>query len=264
MIFVRQAVAESIDSGGARLKVVVVEGRRGPTDQVIAALREGDHQIYRGATRDSAKSMIHAREPQLLVIVALPFLPWHLSLLSDLLTWEHTPYSLAVAETDSDVLAALLRAGADGACSYPLEPGLFEAEVVALGRRAAVPPLEPPIPEVVTVRDLTVDNARYQASFAGSRLNMTPAEFRILASLARRPGKVVPTDTLSVEALGNLEGGQSAKDTLKVHVRRIRNKIREAGGTSDYIWNIRGVGYMLERRAPAPGRHPEDAEADED
>jgi DNA-binding response OmpR family regulator len=246
------------------LNVVVVEGRRGPTDQVVSLLREAEHQVYRGATRDTARSMIHAREPQMLVVVAVPYLPWQSQLLGDLLTWEHTPYALAVAEGVPENLATLLRYGADAVVEYPLVSELFEAQVIALARRAAVPPAEPPIPEVVTIRDLTVDNARYQAMFAGQKLNVTPAEFRILASLARRPGKVVPTDTLSVEALGNTEGGQAAKDTLKVHVRRIRNKIREAGGSPDYIWNIRGVGYMLERRAPGPGRQPEGAVAEED
>jgi DNA-binding response OmpR family regulator len=100
----------------------------------------------------------------------------------------------------------------------------------------------------VTIRELTVDNARYQVAYAGTRLALTPAEFRILASLARRPGRVVPTETLSGEALGSPPGVRQAKDVLRVHVRRIRNKIREAGGSTDYIWNIRGVGYMLERR----------------
>lgn len=247
------------------MKVVVVEGRRGATDEITAALRDGDRQVFRGATRDTAKSVIHARDPQLLVLVAIPSLPWQSQLLSDLLTWEHTPYALVIAADQStEGVITLLRSGADAVCPYPLPPGLFEAQLAALARRASVPLQEPPIPEIVTIRDLTVDNARYQASFAGNRLNVTPAEFRILASLARRPGRVVPTDTLSVEALGNMEGGQSAKDTLKVHVRRIRNKIREAGGSSDYIWNIRGVGYMLERRAPAPGRYPEEAATDDD
>jgi two-component system response regulator BaeR len=251
--------------GGDCLRVLVIEGRRAATDEIVSRLLDRDEEVFRGATRDNARALIHAREPQLVVIVALPRHTWQLQLLGDLLTWERTPFSLAVTEPNQEDEAALLEAGADAICTYPLTPRLFEAQLAAVSRRAAMAPDEQPIPEVVTVRDLVVDNARYQASFAGTRLNMTPAEFRILASLARRPGKVVPTDTLSLEALGNAEGGKSAKDTLKVHVRRIRNKIREAGGTADYIWNIRGVGYMLERRAPGGlGRQPEGGTTEED
>jgi DNA-binding response OmpR family regulator len=231
------------------VKVVVIEGRRGATDAIAGRLQAEGHEVFRGGSRDNAKMIIHARDPQVLIVVAVPLHLWHLQLLGDLLTWERTPFSLAVGDAGGDDFPALLNAGADAVCPYPPPPELFEAEMTALGRRATAPTQEPPIPEVVTVRELTIDNARYQASFSGTRLNVTPAEFRILASLARRPGKVVPTDTLSVEALGNSDGGRAARDTLKVHVRRIRNKIRDVGGTPDYIWNIRGVGYMLERRS---------------
>ena len=242
------------------MKVVVIEGRRTPTDELTSRLQQNGCEVFRGASRDNAKVLIHAREPQLVVVIAVPVHAWQTQLLGDLLTWEHTPYSLAVAGADGGDFAELLEAGADAVCPYPGPPNLFEAQVTALSRRASAPPEEPPIPEVVSVRDLTIDNARYQASFAGNRLNVTPAEFRILASLARRPGKVVATATLSVEALGNVAGGRAARDTLKVHVRRIRNKIREVGGTPDYIWNIRGVGYMLERRTPGARELPPPAE----
>jgi DNA-binding response OmpR family regulator len=246
------------------VKVVVIEGRRGATDAIAGRLQAAGHEVFRGGSRDNAKVVIHAREPQVVVIVAVPLHLWQLQLLGDLLTWERTPYSLAIAESSGEDFPSMLMAGADAICPYPPPPDLFEAQLAALGRRASAPPKEPPIPEVVTVRELTIDNARYQATFAGTRLSVTPAEFRILASLARRPGKVVPTDTLSVEALGNSDGGRAARDTLKVHVRRIRNKIRDVGGTPDYIWNIRGVGYMLERRASGARDRQLDEPWDED
>jgi DNA-binding response OmpR family regulator len=247
------------------LKILIVEGQRRPTEEIVPLLCPDENEVLEGGNRENARAMIRAHDASIVVLVAVPFQSWHLNLLADLLTWEHTPYSVAVAKPDEENLAELLRAGADAVCAYPLAPDLFRAQLVALTRRASAPREEPPIPEIVTVRDLVIDNARYQASFGGRRLAVTPAEFRILSSLARRPGKVVPTDTLSVEALGHAEGGQSARDTLKVHVRRIRNKIREAGGSPDYIWNIRGVGYMLERRSPGqPGREPEGATAEEE
>ena len=201
------------------------------------------------STPNLGAAFLRAMEPQILALVALPFEVWQPELLGELQSWERTPYILGIAESNPAQLVTLLEAGADACCVYPLEAGLLEAQVLALGRRALAPAPEGPIPEIVTVRELTVDNARYQVSYAGTRLALTPAEFRILACLARRPGRVVATETLSSEALGSSTGGKQVKDVLRVHVRRIRNKIREAGGSTDYVWNIRGVGYMLERRA---------------
>lgn len=236
------------------MKVLVVEGRSGPTDHIAGRLSSAGHEVIRAATREAAKSFLHALEPEVMVLVAMPFREWHPELLSELQAWERTPYTVAVTAPEHSHLIALLEAGADTCCTYPITEGYLEAQVQAVGRRVSAPAAEPPIPEVVTVRELTVDNARYQVSYAGARLALTPAEFRILASLARRPGRVVPTETLSIEALGTTTEAKKAKDVLRVHVRRIRNKIREAGGSSDYIWNIRGVGYMLERRASGRSR----------
>ena len=245
------------------MRVLVVEGGQGPTDDIVRRL-SAQHDVIRGATREGAKSLLHALEPQLMVLVAIPFQEWHPELLSELQSWERTPESVAVAGADRIERITLLEAGADACCAYPLEDGVLEAQVAALGRRGNAPRTESPIPEVVTIRELTVDNARYQVTYAGTRLALTPAEFRILACLARRPGRVVPTETLSTEALGSSTGQKQAKDVLRVHVRRIRNKIREAGGSSDYIWNIRGVGYMLERRASRARRlAAENEEGDE-
>jgi two-component system response regulator PrrA len=235
------------------MRVLVIDGRQGPSDEIAQKLVAAGHEVIRSPQRERAKETIFAYEPQVVVVVALPFQDWHPELLSELQGWEHTPYSVAVAAPEPPDLIALLESGADACCAYPLAAGFLEAQVLAVGRRASVARAEQPIPEIVTIRELTVDNARYQVAFAGTRLALTPAEFRILASLARRPGRVVPTETLSTEALGSAPGPRQAKDVLRVHVRRIRNKIHEAGGSSDYIWNIRGVGYMLERRA-ASGR----------
>jgi DNA-binding response OmpR family regulator len=246
------------------VNLLVIEGRRGPTDEISERLTKSGEQVVGTASRENALSTIHAREPELIILVALPFQSWQPKLLEDLQKWERTPYVVAIAGPEPEELVSLLEAGADAVCPYPTAAGVIEAQVTAIARRAAAEYPERPIQEVVTVRELTVDNGRYQASYAGIRLSVTPAEFRILSSLARRPGKVVPTDTLSLEALGNPAGGQAAKDTLKVHVRRIRNKIRDAGGTGDYIWNIRGVGYMLERRAPGGRERGQPANDDEE
>ena len=231
------------------MRVLVIDGRPGPTEDIARRLAAADHEVIRSPHRESAKETIFAYEPQVVVVVAVPFQGWHLELLSELQGWEHTPYTVAIAAPEVSSLIGLLEAGADVCCDYPSPAGYLEAQVLAVGRRSALARAEQPIPEIVTIRELTVDNARYQVAFAGARLALTPAEFRILASLARRPGRVVPTETLSTEALGSAPGPRQAKDVLRVHVRRIRNKIHEAGGTADYIWNIRGVGYMLERRA---------------
>ena len=234
------------------MKVLVVEGDARATQEVVTALERSAQEVVRGLNRDDAKQLIHTHDGQLVVLVAVPFQSWQLQLLRELRGWDRPPYTLVTALENADLIA-LLEAGADVACLHPAPEGLLDAHLRAFVRRKDQSAQEVAVPEVIQIRDLSIDNARYEVRFAMTQLPVTPAEFRILAALGRRPGKVVPTSALFREALGYDVSPQQAKDILKVHVRRIRNKIREAGGSTDYIWNIRGFGYLLERRSHTRG-----------
>lgn len=246
------------------MKVLIIEGQQQVTDDVAAALAVTDFTVVRGLDRENATSLIHRHDSQLLVLVAHPFQGWQLQLLRDLQSWQPPPRCLAITgEEPSDVIA-LLEAGADAYCTYPLQQGLCAAQMLALSRRVISEDRDAALPDTVHVRDLTVDFLRYQVRFESEPLPVTPAEFRILACLARRAGRVVPAAVLFKEALGYDASAQQTKDILKVHVRRIRNKIRDAGGSADYVCNVRGFGYLLERRArAATSFEPDEDDIDE-
>ncbi len=105
-----------------------------------------------------------------------------------------------------------------------------------------------PIPEIVRVRDIAVDLERCEVQASGQPVPLTPTEFRIIAHLARRPGRVVSHADLFREVHGYEASEQEAKDILKVHIWRLRNKLTAAGSDGDLIVNVRGFGYLLERR----------------
>jgi DNA-binding response OmpR family regulator len=253
--------------GETTMKVLIIEGPPEETDAVEAALNRPEYELVRGLVRETATSLIHKHDAHLIVLVALPFQGWHLQLLRDLRTWQSPPYSLAIAGSDPSDSIALLEAGADACCAYPLEAGVCAAQLLALERRARAGIESAPAPDTVRVRDLTIDFTRFHVTLGGAQLLLTPAEFRILSTLARRAGKVVPASVIFREALNYDASSQQSKDILKVHVRRIRNKIREAGGADDYLCNVRGFGYLLERRAQPPdpfaSEEPEEEGAEE-
>ncbi|MER3419441.1 MAG: hypothetical protein C4290_02470 [Chloroflexota bacterium] len=125
------------------------------------------------------------------------------------------------------------------------------AAVVALTRRLTellLAAASPTTPHRVTVRNLTVDFERCEVVVEGQAVALTPTEFRILAHLAGRPGRVISHAELFREVHGYEAGEQEAKDILKVHIWRLRNKLNAAGAEPNLIVNVRGFGYMLERR----------------
>src|SRR5205823_13613943 len=118
-------------------------------------------------------------------------------------------------------------------------------------RRPARGEEEPP--EVLPVRDLEVDRERCEARLRGEPLPLTPTEFRILSCLTRNVGRVVSARQLLQEAQGYPCTDREAQQIVKVHVRHLRRKLPPTDGEQPYIANVRGFGYLLERRAqPRP------------
>jgi two-component system OmpR family response regulator len=71
---------------------------------------------------------------------------------------------------------------------------------------------------------------------------LTPTEFRLLATLAARPGEVVRRRDLV--AAGWPDGAIVHDNTLDSYVARLRRKLRALGGDAT-IATVRGVGYRL-------------------
>jgi DNA-binding response OmpR family regulator len=153
-----------------------------------------------------------------------------------------------IGALDENAAAELLRTQADVILPPDTPIAVIAAQLQALARLIALAPrLEEP--DTITVRNMTIDLARREVRAGGRVIPLTPTEFRILAQLARRPGRVVTHAEIFREVHGYDATEQEAKNILKVHVWRLRSKLAEAAPGRSAIVNVRGFGYMLERRA---------------
>ncbi|HEX2924464.1 MAG TPA: winged helix-turn-helix domain-containing protein [Chloroflexota bacterium] len=96
-----------------------------------------------------------------------------------------------------------------------------------------------------------MDYARKEILLDGEQVAVTPAEYRLLACLARHLGKVVSSSELLKEMSGYDCSEQEAQEIVKVHVSRLRSKLDKDPGKASYLLNVRGFGYLLERRISA-------------
>lgn len=90
---------------------------------------------------------------------------------------------------------------------------------------------------------LLVDGQRYEAKKEGQPLNLTPTEFKILYTLALRPGKTFSRKELVEEALGYQFDGYER--SIDAHIRHIRQKIEDDPGEPKIILTVYGVGYRF-------------------
>ncbi len=149
----------------------------------------------------------------------------------------------------SQGLGAALEAGADVCVRDTDGVELLAAQLGALARRKApAPAVEADGPSTITVRDLVLDFDRCQAIRDQESIPLTPTEFKILAYLARNAGKVVSPVEILRAVQDYTYSEREAQEIVKVYIRRIRRKVELDPSEPSYIINVRGFGYMLERR----------------
>lgn len=151
--------------------------------------------------------------------------------------------------TETAAAVAALKAGADGYLPKPLEVELLEAHMEVLLRRRSPAIGRSP---VITVRDLSLNLVRKEVLIREQPAAVTPGEYRLLACLATQLGKVVSSSELLRQMSGYDCPEQEAQEIVKVHVSRLRSKIDRIPDEPSYIMNVRGFGYMLERRSGRP------------
>jgi two-component system, OmpR family, response regulator len=126
-------------------------------------------------------------------------------------------------------------AGGDDYLTKPFALAELIVRVAALLRRAA------PEPEPAG-SGLRLDPAAHAVRCGEKVEALTPTEFRLLATLAARPGDVVRRRELTAAAWP--DGAIVNDNTLDAYIARLRRKLREVGSAEE-IATARGVGHAL-------------------
>ena len=162
---------------------------------------------------------------------------------------EHTTTPVVILSTQGqdEHIVKGLNAGADDYLVKPISAKVFLARVYALMRRAGRM-REQAQNGMLKYGDLIVDLDRCQASVQGEPVKLTASEFRLLSCLAKNPGRVLSNRSLVREVQGYDCSPQEAGDIIKVHVHNLRRKMKLSSKKPPHILNVRGFGYMFERR----------------
>jgi len=145
---------------------------------------------------------------------------------------------LTARSTEDDKLRGL-DIGADDYITKPFSPRELVARVRAVLRRAS----EDEGPERVQFGEVVVDFVRHETLLQGEPIHLTPKEFRLLATLAREPGRAFSRLELLEKVFGyDYEG---LERTLDVHVMNLRKKIEADPAQPKYVLTVYGLGYKL-------------------
>ena len=155
---------------------------------------------------------------------------------------------LSAKSTDLDKILGL-GTGADDYVVKPFNPLELTARVKSQLRRYTQLNPNSAVREAekneISIRGLVINKDNHKVTVHGEEIKLTPIEFDILYLLASNPGKVFSTDEI-FEKVWN-EKVYEANNTVMVHIRRLRGKMKEDTRQNKIITTVWGVGYKIEK-----------------
>lgn len=229
-------------SGTDYVAVVVATRPYAAVELMSALVRHQFSAVERGRA-DSLAFVAHL-QPQLIVAVIDPSNPDDLGALRIL--GRSSDARILVVSPGRHGTVPALRAGADVVVDERAGFDVLDAQLAAVRRRLDLERTPGGEDGVVEAGPIRMDKNARQAFAAGTRLELTNMEFSLLLTLVEDQGHVISPLQAARRSSGRLVTEEEANQTIKVYIRRLRQKLHEAGCNPAIIANVRGRGYMLD------------------
>jgi two-component system alkaline phosphatase synthesis response regulator PhoP len=220
--------------------VLIIEDEPELVKVLRSYLERSGFNILTAARGDIGLSVWEHKRPDLVLLdLNLPGLDG-LDVAREIRRKSDTPIIMLTARVEEADELIGLELGADDYIPKPFSPRLVVARVRALLRRAAAGPVAA---EVLRAADLEIDLNAHTATRAGALLDLTPTEFKLLATLAAQPGRAFSRLQLLEAAQGTAYEGYER--TIDAHIKNLRAKLEPDPKNPCYIETVFGVGYRF-------------------
>lgn len=159
-----------------------------------------------------------------------------------------TPVIVVTARQEDIDKIFMFDIGADDYVTKPFSMKVLMSRVKANIRRAAneivVNESDEANPNVITIRELVINNDKYQITKNGENILLTKKEYELLVHLAKNSGKIYSREAL-LESVWGYEGFYGDIRTVDVTVSRLREKLETDPAKPEYIHTKRQVGYYI-------------------
>ncbi|WP_312664632.1 two-component system response regulator BaeR [Pantoea sp. CTOTU49201] len=219
--------------------ILVVEDEPKLAQLMIDYLQASNYRTHHIADGNEVLSYVQQTPPDLMLLDLM--LPGRdgLTLCREIRRFSELPIIMVTARTEEIDRLLGLEIGADDYICKPFSPREVVARVKTILRRVKRSPEEAQLES-----HLHIDESRFQASWREQQLELTPAEFRLLKTLALEPGKVFSREQL----LNHLyDDYRVVTDrTIDSHIKNLRRKLENLDAEQPFIRAVYGMGYRWE------------------
>ncbi len=221
-------------------RILLVDDEHAIVESLGYALEREGYEVLEASDGGQALDLARATPPDLVLLdVMLPGMSGF-EVCRILRQESRVPILMITARADEPDRIVGLDLGADDYVTKPFSVREVLARIRAALRRTQAAPVRD---EVLKVGEITLDVARHVVRVGEQAVALPPRQFDLLRAFLTNPGRVLTRALLLQQVWGYEYDGDDR--TVDVHVRWLRHKLQEAGGTTS-IETIRGVGYKLE------------------
>jgi len=223
--------------------IAVIDDDQEIVDLVKNMLEVEGHQVITFGNSVAALDALRARRPALIILdIRMPGMDG-MEFLRRLRLVSEVPVVFLTGKLDEADELLGLKLGADDFLRKPFSQRVLVERVRTVLRRSRSSDTSAPGDSVIERGHLRMDKQRHNCSWKGKRVILTVTEFRLLETLASRPGVIKSRDELKEVACE--EPVAVADRTIDSHVKRLRKKFRAVDATFDRIEALYGVGYRF-------------------
>lgn len=204
------------------------------------------HTVWHAVSGAEAEAIGEQIEPNLIIVdIALPDTNGLVLCANLRERWQVPIIVCTASERPEDALLAF-KLGADDFVRKPFSTDELEARIEAALRRPTLAPQAAPptmVDPTEVVGPLVIDQSRCVVTLGGEPIHLTPTEFRVLCALADPPNHVHTAEDLARRVWGTHDAGIG--QSLQVHIRRMRARLKAGPVQPPSIVAVRGFGYRL-------------------
>lgn len=223
-------------------KILVIEDEEKIVEFIESYLINSGYEVYKAFNGSDAFKLFNSQKIDLVLLdLMLPDISGE-QICEELRKTSKVPIIMLTAKSQEESILNGLEIGADDYMTKPFSPRQMVARVKALLRRTSE---ESQISDTLSFNhgDLIINQADYTVKKANQMMYITPSEFKILITLAKRPNKVFTREELINVAF---DGDYLGYDrTIDSHIKNLRAKIETDSKECKYILTIRGIGYKF-------------------
>ncbi len=222
-------------------KVLVIDDDRSLLRALRLGLKASGHEVITAETGEGGITQTALHSPDVVILdIGLPDMDGAL-VCERLRAWSDVPIIILSATGTENRKIASLNSGANDYVTKPFSMGELEARIrVAVRHRLS--DTDEALEVTITCGALEVDLVHREATFQGTRVNLTSREFEVLAFLTRHAGRTC-THQMILGAVWGVGYGDEAQ-YVHAYVHRLRQKLHDESGK--LIRTVPGIGYYIE------------------